>query len=110
MNDDNILDDHDQYGQEPFKERESLHLSSLFEVEEIKKQVEYEPDQKPMMMYGQDQVLAPIMAFPIVFEPDQNNAINASRTTELNTTEIVYPKVLQVQVQEQKVLDLEESK
>jgi hypothetical protein len=44
MNDDNIQDD--QYPKE-VKDRESFHLGALF-FEESKKQVEYEPDQKPL--------------------------------------------------------------
>ena len=106
MNDDNIQDD--QYPTEQ-KDQETLHLGALF-LEEHKVQVEYEPDQKPMF-YDQNEVIAPMMVQPMVFPPEYNGgAINASRTTELRPTEIYYPPIVQVQAQDHKVLDFEESK
>jgi|LauGreDrversion4_2_1035121.scaffolds.fasta_scaffold102646_2 hypothetical protein len=56
MNDDNILDE--KYLKEP-KVNETLHLGALF-LEEIKGQVEYEPDQKPLIN-DLNEAIAPII-------------------------------------------------
>ena len=60
------------------------------------------------MLYDQNEVLAPMMAQPMVFAPDNTGAINASRVTELRTTEFVYPQIMQVQ--DKKIIDFEEQK
>lgn len=106
MNDDSIQDD--QYPKE-LKEQESLHLGAMF-LEENKGQVEYEPEEKPLF-YDQNEILAPMMAQPMVFPPEYNGgAINASRTTEFRPTEIAFPQIVQVKERDQKVIDFEESK
>ena len=92
MNDDNIQDD--QYPNE-VKDRESFHLGALF-FEEIKKQVEYEPEEKPMF-YDQKEVLEPMIAQPMVFPSEYQGAINASRTTDFRPTEFIQPQMMQVQ-------------
>ena len=56
MNDDNILDE--KYLKEP-KVNKTLHLGALF-LEEIKGQVEYEPDQKPLIN-DLNEAIAPII-------------------------------------------------
>jgi hypothetical protein len=50
------------------------------------------------------------MAQPMVFPSEYHGAINASRTTDLRPTEFIHPQIIQVQAQDHKVIDFEESK